>query len=653
MRSAVRAMRPSEPGALRGCCRALRGLMSLLVPGLVAGIVGTASVDTGGVFPAACQGPGPTLDEGFNVQQGVRLAVGLRAWALGAVGWRDVFGEREDLGPNAQLGYHLPDHPPLGRLWLGAWHEGIRWFCAREPTGERFLFAYARIGSIWAFALTAVLAGWFLGRWFGLRAGFFAAACVVVQPRLFAHAHIAALETCIDLAYAAAVLSVAHLWGCEGQRTSGDSGERSGGSGTTAGQGSRASAVSAGPDALPGRRTCLLTGLVWGLALLTKIQAVFVAVAVAVWAVLRWGRRAVVPLVVFGGAGLALFALGWPWLWLDPADHFWQYFARTTQRVSLQTWYAGRQWSDIRVPWHYPFVMFLVTVPLGVHLAAICGLEAVARSWRFLTDRLGLVVLAILVPLVVFAIPGVAVYDGTRLFSVVYPLWALPAGLGCDRVVGALGRRFGFRGAVVGFVTVTAVLALPCVSLWKLWPCGLSYYNHLVGGLAGAERRGFEVTYWGDAICREFQEDIVAAVPRGTRIAVAPVLHQYQLDDLRRQSPVLRRRGIRLEPIDSDIFNLSAVYMPDRRNPAPYVLVFRRKADLPTEWAELDAFGLDEESASAPEASRVGASPARKDTLMPQDALRQLFEPVIVLRRDGVWLAALLKLKLLASPEGP
>ncbi|RMG37066.1 MAG: hypothetical protein D6725_09540 [Planctomycetota bacterium] len=709
MRPAAGPSQLDEPRRLGRRSATLFELLPLLLLALAVGAVGTTAVDTGGVFPHGRQGPGPTLDEGFNVQQGTRLAVGLRAWLLGAISWRELFGEREDLGAHAPLGYHLPDHPPLGRLWLGIWHEFVRWCCPSATTDERFVFAYARVGSVWAFALTLFAVGWFTTRWFGPQAGFFGAACVAVQPRLFAHAHLAALETCTNLAYAVAILGIAHLWASkdagdtdecgtslepEAKRHAGriswqrGSGRRLNGrpdDEPTVPNMSLSAVVGMQGTAPPHGLLSVIGGALWGLVLLTKIQAVFVGVAVAAWAVFRWKRRAVVPLVVFTLAGIAIFFAGWPWLWLDPPSHFREYFARTTQRTSLHTWYAGRQWSDTRVPWHYPFVMFAVTVPVAVHAAAVVGLEQFARSWRFWGSRLGLVVLAILVPLVVFAVPGVAVYDGVRLFSVVFPLWAVPAGAGCRRLVSLADRRFGRRGANAAIAALVLALSLPACTSWRLWPCGLSYYNALVGGLRGARTRGFEITYWGDAVCREFLREITHRVPRGTRIGVVPVLHQYQLSELLGQCPLLKRHGVRVEPLDADIFNLSALYMPERRDPPAYVLVFRRKADLPTEWAELDAFGLNEtqtqpvgrfrlhdvprawdgagrrprasERDAGPSLDRSGSGTDADDAshafghaetleaLLPQQALRRLFEPIVVFRRDGVWLAALLKLK--------
>ena len=59
------------------------------------------AIDPAGSYPHAFAGPGLTVDESFNVQQGVRLWEGLKAFALGGLTIREVYGDVDELGPNA------------------------------------------------------------------------------------------------------------------------------------------------------------------------------------------------------------------------------------------------------------------------------------------------------------------------------------------------------------------------------------------------------------------------------------------------------------------------------------------------------------------------------------------------------------------------
>jgi hypothetical protein len=67
-------------------------------------------------------------------------------------------------------------------------------------------------------------------------------------------------------------------------------------------------------------------------------------------------------------------------------------------------------------------------------------------------------------------------------------------------------------------------------------------------------------------------------VPVGAEIDVAPVLFDFQLDEMLKQSPVLRRRGVRLRPYDAD-----------QPKHSPYLLIFCRLADLSPELQKLVA----------------------------------------------------------------
>src|ERR1700722_7221284 len=105
-----------------------------LGPALIAGcafLLVVAAIDAAGDYPDAPQGPGLTIDESFNVQEGVRLVEGLKTWALGwfsgqqILTLRGVFGNIDEWGPNSEFGYHNPAHPPLGRSWLGLWHNTV------------------------------------------------------------------------------------------------------------------------------------------------------------------------------------------------------------------------------------------------------------------------------------------------------------------------------------------------------------------------------------------------------------------------------------------------------------------------------------------------------------------------------------------------
>jgi len=273
----------------------------------------------------------------------------------------------------------------------------------------------------------------------------------------------------------------------------------------------------------------------------------------------------VVPLAICGCVALAIFFLFWPWLWSHPVANFLKYLGRTTDRPTLYLWYLGQRYADRNHPWHYSAALFLTTVPLGLQALGGLGLFAGRTRLSFARNE-QLVLGAMLFPLALFSIPRVAVYDGARLFLVAFPLWALFIGRGGGLAWEWLCRRLP-RSAAVPLAGV--FLACQGWGLIATWPCFLSSYNLAVGGLGGAQRLGFELDYWGTSVTRDLLESVAKSVPEDAEVDVSPVLHQFQLDEMVRQSPVLRRRGIRFRAYDAS--------QPRR---ARHLLVFCRLADL-------------------------------------------------------------------------
>ncbi len=505
------------------CSRAWFGPACLAV---IAVIVVSLALDPAGDYPIQTEGPGLTVDEIFNVDLGARLADDLLTG---------------DLPAAIRTGQTLPDHPPLGRLWLGFFHEMVLLIAAPSGDHAPLVVAAARFGSAVAFGILVWLAGFTAARWYGNPAGWGASAALILMPRVFGHAHLAALESVLNLTYFLAVISVVRTW------------------------------TQPTPPTL---RSTLLSGLCLGLALLTKIQAIFIPIPVVIWVLLNWKHRAVLPLLIWGVTGLIVFVCGWPWLWLDPVGHVLKYLGHATERSVIQVWYCGRMFADREVPWHYPWAIFATTVPIGLHLLGLAGASArlsvspgtppaqskIAVEWFLLAS--------VLFPLFVFSVPGVAVYDGERLFLIVYPLWAVFIGRG----IAVVWKRLEPRLPPWSIGSILALfLAAQGIALWQLAPCWLSYFNATVGGLPGANRFGFQVTYWGDSVTRELLNQTTQQVPPDTVIDVAPVLHPFQLAAWESQSPGLRARNLKLKPFDSAA-------------PARFLLVYYRRDYLPANW---------------------------------------------------------------------
>ena len=497
-------------------------------------------LDPGGADPGMPQGPGLTVDEGLYTQQSVYLAAAPKIYGLALLDPRSL-GEVFDPANN-----YLPDHPPLGKLWLGVWHD-LAWAAhAPESPGGPFSVARARVGSAAAFALTVGLLVWCGGRWFGTAAGLAAGCSLILMPRVWGHAHLASLETVTNLFFTACLCGVAAWWD---PRT-------------------------------VGLKRPAWCGVLLGLALLCKVQGALLVPAVAAWAAWHAGRthgwrgawRAVGPAAVFGGVGTLVFFAGWPYLWLNPGGNVPAFAATILDRAPVRNYYLWTVWNGPNLdptPWHYPLVMTLATVPVGLTVLAAwgavgggrrgaggrCGVEGEKTPgesppapppfhlspdpFHPLADpRASLMLSAVLVPLALVCTRGASLYDGVRLWLVVFPPLALLCGIGAARLYGKLEA---WRPKLAG-PAVIGLLAAQGVNVVWMSPVWLSSYSLAVGGLWGADRLGFERNYWGDAVTRGFLAEADAALPPGAPIRVVPTLHQFQERDLSAASPAVAAR---------------------------------------------------------------------------------------------------------------
>lgn len=501
-------------------------------------------------------GPGVTCDELYHVAQGKHLIAALKQ--QGAAFFLPANIERNfpwrPGGPPVQA--------PLGHWILGAAHHLL------DPAPDNLSaisITSARFAPALAFAGLVFMVGFWTARRRGWFAGGMASLSVALMPRLFAHAHLAALDMLTTFFFVAAVLAMA--------------------------------------EAIRGGKTWhfALAGAVWGAAMLTRLHGLLVAPPVLLWAMWQFhqGKRAwpqrIKALAVWGTAGAATLFLGWPWLWLAPIARLQQWLSSGTSRQTLHVFYAGRVWADRDVPWHYPWVVFLVTVPVGLVLLGLWGFWTQCRDDAKPSNAEsrgeGMLLLGcLLFVLAVFSWPGAPVYDGERLFLMAFPFWAIGCGFGTawlesrlrerqislphirthrkDRAAPfAAARRAGWLPAAV----VAGFVVLQGIGVVRYHPYQLSYYNLAVGGLAGAEKLGFEVTYWGDTV----REPLLAEAARrspGRPVLFAPSLAPFQTPAVAMSSPALLAAETALIGWDST--------QPEEVGNCRYAIVYHRKADL-------------------------------------------------------------------------
>ncbi len=385
---------------------------------------------------------GPTYDEPHYASAGARYA----AW------WASIL--RGDLGAlranEIEQAWSLNhEHPPLQKVASGF---AQRWLGSVLPG-----LAAIRLPSALWLALAVCGVYLFTRRVWGRRGALFSALALATMPRVFAHAHLVAL----DMPVAAWFFITAALTAEALRRNSW---------GWTA-----------------------VAGVAFGLALLSKMNAFFLPVLLLPWGLI-WYRRQWTKLVAVLAVGAAVFLLGWPWLWISPVSQFREYLGFHLGHAAYNVWYLGELHQY--APWHYPFVLTAVTTPALLLFLAIGG---AARSWprRGCDPGRVLLLLGLAVALLPSALPTSPKYNGVRLFLPAFPFLAALAGGGFASIqlwlVGLLRLRGQDSKRLPALVCAAlgAMLLYPgATAVRDSHPYQLSYYNALVGGTAGRRRRG-------------------------------------------------------------------------------------------------------------------------------------------------------------------
>ncbi len=496
---------------------------------------------------------GLTDDDDFYIPAGISYA----RWLGGIATFDEAAWSRAGIDGAFQINR---EHPPLAKYVFGICH-----FAGRGVLGPA---DSARVGTVLFATLAAVclmvLTFRHLGPRRGLIAGGFAVLALLTLPRFYFHSHAATLDVPVAAMYLAAA-TLALL------------GERSG-------------------------SAAIWAGVVFGLATATKLNGPFLIVPYLLFAgVVRWNDRspslrnrfsvgpsdlagtggaspsgdssdgdssdgdssgrgsagpaearvdavpgqvrlprmplALVSMVVIGP--LVFFA-SWPWMWFDTVARVHEYVRFHLHHYGIYFLYFGRVYDqDPFAPWHAPFTMAAVTVPVAVSVLALIGVASgfvvVVRRLRASpgpdsdTKREGdLVLTAVLhafATIGVVAVSGGPKYGGAKLFMPFFPFWCLLAGYGVLRLIEAAKAdkpAVRWLPAAAGALAIVASSALQV----RFGGYALSQYNALTGGLRGATAIGFERQYY-DIAFRDLVRWLNRHAPPNARVHFLPNNKEY------------------------------------------------------------------------------------------------------------------------------
>jgi hypothetical protein len=201
-------------------------------------------------------------------------------------------------------------------------------------------------------------------------------------------------------------------------------------------------------------------------------------------------------------AAYAVMGFVWPWGVANPLnpivaiETFSHFFEKPWQEL-----FEGQRLTPVEMPWDYVPLLMALKLPEILLLLGCAGVAGslVAACRGVLTPRQRAIyfgiALAAALPVLVTLVTRPAMYNGIRHFVFVMPPLAVAGGLAGVWIVERAARFGRFVPALLAVCFATGV-ALPVVEMARLHPYEYVFYNHIIGGVRGAQTR-FMLDYWG------------------------------------------------------------------------------------------------------------------------------------------------------------
>jgi 4-amino-4-deoxy-L-arabinose transferase-like glycosyltransferase len=416
--------------------------------------------------------------------------------------WRDLLGGVPGTASAERITAHFGgadvtsnnrEHPPLMKTLFGL----SEWLLHRK-LGWTSRFTGYRLPSALAGALLVSLVFLLVRPLWGRAAAALSALLVLLVPRAFFHAGLATFDGAVVTGWVAVLYCYLR--------------------------------------ALASRRWSFALGVVFGLALATKHNALLLPLPLAVHylvlaglrlratglpdglpARLRAYLRQLLTLQPLAFAAMALLgplvlvAL-WPWLWFDTAQHLRDWLRFHLDHVHYNFEYLGRNWNHPPYPFHVPLVTTALTVPVITWVAGLLGAGVLAgRAWcgrAAVPERAP----ALLLFLAAGAAMGPFLLGTAPIFGA-EKHWAAAVVTLC--IYAAIGILQAGRWAAAGLalpgragqlarplsagVLATLAVAAAAIETVVAQPYALSHYNALAGGAPGGADLGMNRQFWGYA----------------------------------------------------------------------------------------------------------------------------------------------------------
>src|SRR5688572_16867889 len=362
--------------------------------------------------------------------------------------------------------YNVP-HPPFSRIV-----SGLGRIISASYLDK---FSAYRVGGALFFAVLVTVMFLWMKELFGRATGLFSALAVILTPNLFGYAHFAVTDLPLTAMWFFTTYS---FW-----------------------------------KGLSSWKWSVALGIVWGLALSTKFPAMLILIPLVVWAHLfNRDKYANNLFAMFFLAPIVMVATQ-PYLWHQTGLRVLEFLYEGISRgyrveTNFGIFFSNEVLYSHQLPWYYPF--FLVGVTMSEPIVVLALLGVISLAW--IRDQRSTVVLFLLnAPFVLLLglMPGAVLHDGVRQILSALPFVVAVAGAGFFMLTTSLVELVRRSETLQGIKNVESKLAgflilffcsLSLPELYFYHPFQLSYYNRFVGSLRWAYEKGFEVTYFMEAI---------------------------------------------------------------------------------------------------------------------------------------------------------
>ena len=272
----------------------------------------------------------------------------------------------------------------------------------------------------------------------------------------------------------------------------------------------------------------LSAGFVLGFITSMRIAGPLAGILVVVYFIIRSGKKAFIPILIYGFVSVVSMYLTWPYLWGDPVGRLMDSLhVMSAFPWSQQVLFNGTQYTADALPSTYLATLFAIQLTEPVWALFFVGVVVAVTGYikrREYGWMLFLIVGWFIIPFTIFSVGSFSFYDNFRQVLFILPPVFLMAGVALSKV-----RQPKWQ------VMLMALVILPgIVDGIRLHPYEYIYYNRFIGGVSGAQGQ-FELDYWATSY-RETAEYINSIAQPNSYVWVegpAHIFNTYARDDLK------------------------------------------------------------------------------------------------------------------------